>query len=306
MQVPCYRMTIIPYFCRLKYNPNCFHFMKKEIYLVLVFLLTISCAAKAQFAKPLPQTNTKVANTDANYHLGILGGFNATRLFGVEQSVQQPVFPFEKDSVMRSMLNHGLAGIVVERRLGENNAIGIEAIYANRWTVLESTASEKHNQIERDDPLSTQLYKNYSIQNTFLYREVFVQVPLKHYFLGSNSKVRPYALIAPRFSFPISGEKTTTKTELDANNDPVSVADTQTDSIPGATLSKWDVGAVAGIGVQFRVDIGSYYMLLNMDASAHYAFLNKPNIGNATAKLTLLFPLKGLSRGACKSWGEYD
>ena len=280
--------------------------MKKKFHLVLAFLLTLSCAAKAQFAKSLPQTNTKVANTDANYYLGIIGGFNATHMFGVEQSIQQPVFPFEQDSIMGSMLKHGLAGIVVERRLGENNAIGIEAVFANRWTVLGSTASERHISSERDNPLSHQLYRNYSIQETVFYREIFVQVPLKQYFLGSDSKVRPYVFIAPRFSIPIAGEKTTTKTELDDNNNPVGVSDTQIDSIPGETIGKWNVGAAAGLGVQFRVDIGSYYLLLNLDASAHYAFLNKPNIGNATAKLTLLFPLKRLSRGACQSWGEYD
>ena len=103
-------------------------------------------------------------------------------------------------------------------------------------------------------------------------------------------------------------------------------------NITGQNMRGWNVGLVAGAGVRFKVNLGNYYLLLKLDASAHAAVVNSfskdENNGDseivigaayidpylmqkrfntdASVKLTLLFRLKKQLKGACMRWGEYD
>ena len=87
-----------------------------------------------------------------------------------------------------------------------------------------------------------------------------------------------------------------------------------------------------GAGVLYKVNVGNYYLLFRLDASAHAAVINSftseeihgesQNVvgagyidpyllgwrvnTDATVKLTLMFPLKKQLQGACIRWGEYD
>ena len=95
---------------------------------------------------------------------------------------------------------------------------------------------------------------------------------------------------------------------------------------------QFNVGLVLGAGVLYKVNVGNYYLLLRLDASAHAAVINSftseeihgesQNVvgagyidpyllgwrvnTDATVKLTLMFPLKKQLQGACIRWGEYD
>lgn len=285
--------------------------MRKNPFILLVSLLLLCSSANAQFAKALTQNNPAASNSEATYNVGLIGGMNVTRWFDWGRDFdqyEQPVFLFEKDAIMPSILNHGLAGIVVERKLGENNSVGIEALYANRWTMFSYdytyTEPVDHEQTDRDNP-SYHLVRNYHFQDSILYHEINIQVPLTHYFLGSESKVRPFVYVAPRFSLPLSGNKFWKK-QHQGNTD------YGIDTIPRQFMRSWNIGALAGAGVQFRVDLPNYYLLLRLDASCQFGILKEPvsegrrHIGDAAARFTLLFPLKKVEKGACLNWGEYD
>ena len=95
---------------------------------------------------------------------------------------------------------------------------------------------------------------------------------------------------------------------------------------------QFNVGLVLGAGVLYKVNVGNYYLLFRLDASAHAAVINSftseeihgesQNVvgagyidpyllgwrvnTDATVKLTLMFPLKKQLQGACIRWGEYD
>lgn len=297
--------------------------MKRQTFLFLALFLAASGVAKAQFAKPLRQANASALVHEANYSVGIVGGINATRWFmsGVT-NMEQPLFLFDNDSVFKSLRNHALAGIVVERRLGDYNSVGIEAMYAHRWTKMAY-----EYEVGGDDMggLMDPTDLTYRHQDSALYREITIQVPLTQYILGPDHKLRPFLFVAPRVSLPLDRHIIGRKQALTPAGSPIGSTINAADSLANLT-----VGAVAGVGLRYRIDVGSYYLLLKIDASCHFGLLNAhfaatPNstdagradtddsqtigprrIGNATAKLTLLFPLRKRNSDACRSWGEYD
>lgn len=287
--------------------------MKKASSILFAFMLLLAGSAKAQFAKALPQSHSGSSNSEANYNVGIIGGINATRWFdlgGSFTNFEQPVFLFDKNAILPSLLNHGLAGIVVERKLGDNNSIGIEAVYANRWNNLiceyRDPLNASHQQSDRANQINHQ-------QDSVLYHEINVQVPLTHYFIGHESKIRPYVFIAPRFSLPLLGTDYWQKYQIHSGNNPGAInTEYGFDTLPGQRIRPWNIGAVVGAGVQFRFDIANYYLLLRLDASCHWGFLKEPtsigqrHIGDAATRFTLLFPLKKSTKDACLNWGEYD
>lgn len=287
--------------------------MKKALTILFAFLILLAGSVKAQYAKSLPQTHLSGSNSEANYNVGIIGGINATRWFdwgGNFTNYEQPVFLLDKNAILPSLLNHGLAGIVVERKLGENNSIGIEALYARRCTNITydylSSIAIGHQQSDRTQTINHR-------QDSVFYHEINVQVPLTHYFLGSESKIRPYVFIAPRFSLPLFGTDYWQKYQVYSGSNLGTInIERGVDSLPGQRMRPWNIGAVAGAGVQFKLDIASYYLLLRLDASCHWGILKEPtsfgqrHIGDAAARFTLLFPLKKLTKDACLNWGEYD
>ena len=287
--------------------------MKKALTILFAFLMLLAGSSKAQFAKALPQANPAAANSDATYNIGIIGGINATRWFdwgGNFTNYEQPVFLFDKNAILPSLLNHGLAGIVVERKLGENNSIGIEALYANRWTNL---LYEYTRPTLIDTQQSDRAAQNHRWQDSVIYHEINVQVPLSHFFLSPESKIRPYAFVAPRFTLPLFGiSYSRNRQALFASHLGAGNADYVIDTLPGQSMRHWNIGAVAGVGIQFRFDIASYYLLLRLDASCQLGLIEEPSsfsrrhIGDAAARFTLLFPLKKLQKDACLNWGEYD
>lgn len=297
----------------------------KRTSILIILALCIGCGTTyAQFAKPLPQTHQNAALNEAKYNIGIVGGMSATRWFhfgGTETKYDQPYFLFDANKLFPSLLGHGLVGLVVERRLGDNNSVGIEALYANRSTMLS---------YDYELPVGIGQNKMFHRQDSLTYSEICLQIPITQYF--GNGIIKPYIFIAPRFTLPVAGKMHWQRRPL--ASDPQMAADTATVAMTAHNMKPWNVGAVVGAGVRFKVPISSYYLLLKLDASCHFGLFNtysdkeiagetdpsnvigashidpyllgKRHIGNATVKLTVMFPLSNPSKGACMNWGEYD
>ena len=46
------------------------------------------------------------------------------------------------------------------------------------------------------------------------------------------------------------------------------------DSLSARNMRRWNIGAVVGLGLQFRIPLGSYYFNTKIDASCHLGLLN--------------------------------
>lgn len=291
--------------------------MKKLSLLLFLTLLLLGNTATAQFRKPLQSRNT-IGPTEARYNIGITGGLTTTHWFhfvGTGTKYHQP-------------LNFGpIGGLVVERMFNSSSSIAVEGLFAMRNTHLD------YNVL--NFPVAINVNKDYYRQYDVDYMEVAVQVPLTYYF--SQGNIRPYVFVAPRFTLPLSGKMVWQKKEIldygmESEHYDEASATIDTVQMTGQNMRGWNVGLVAGAGVRFKVNLGNYYLLLKLDASAHAAVVNSfskdENNGDseivigaayidpylmqkrfntdASVKLTLLFPLKKQLKGACMRWGEYD
>ena len=215
----------------------------------------------------------------------------------------------------------------MERMFNSSSSIAVEGLFAMRNTHLD------YNVL--NFPVAINVNKDYYRQYDVDYMEVAVQVPLTYYF--SQGNIRPYVFVAPRFTLPLSGKMVWQKKEIldygmESEHYDEASATIDTVQMTGQNMRGWNVGLVAGAGVRFKVNLGNYYLLLKLDASAHAAVVNSfskdENNGDseivigaayidpylmqkrfntdASVKLTLLFPLKKQLKGACMRWGEYD
>ena len=288
--------------------------MKKTAYPLIAFLLFATSMVQAQFAKPLPEKQQS-SSSEARFNLGIISGVSATRWFyqgGTNPQYEQPYIMYSKldSTFFPNMLNNSLIGLMGEWEFSNYHTLGIEVAYAKRSTQLSYQTANGSN--------------TYNTQISIAYSELFVQIPLTQYLRPASKVFRPYIFIAPRITLPLKGTMGTLTTDA-------STLDTVTSQIVDfnkSNIRSWNIGAVAGLGMQFRINFNSsYYMMLKLDASYHYGLLNTygtqqavdengnpinpymlgtRHIGNATVKLSILFPLKKIQKDACKSWGEYD
>lgn len=316
--------------------------MKKTAFIILSLLL-IGTSVKAQFAKPLPVKQTVNTDSEATFSVGIIGGVSSTRWFyygGTETNYEQPFFLYAKESVFQNIFNNGMAGLIVEYKLSPHTAIGLEGLAANRSTMLsfnyELPDSIGHNSM-------------FHRQDSILYHEINIQVPFTYYITGQDGVVRPYVFVAPRVTIPFSGSFYFKHDRIDANGNPINsnLSIDEMVEMTAQNMSPWELGAVVGAGVLFKIKTGNYYFNVKLDASCHanllnvqldkdnelrFNFLNtfsqdeidglsqniigapsidptllgKRLIGDASVRLTLLFPLKKMLKDACNSWGEYD
>lgn len=254
--------------------------MKRLAYIFLISLIAVGGNVNAQFAKPLPKKQDPWA--EAQYSVGVIGGLSATRWFhtgGTNTVFNQPITTIATDSsFLTSALNNALAGITVQKKLGDYNAIGLDVIYANRNTEL-------HKMYFTPDSFnhSSKIHNYTSIQ----YSELLFQIPITQYFTNSTKAIRPYVFIAPRVTIPLQGAITLEKDTL-VNDSPVflphsagtnypsSQAMTSiSDSLSARNMSCWNIGAVVGLGLQLRIPLGSsYYFDTKLDASCHLGLLN--------------------------------
>lgn len=291
--------------------------MKKAYFLTLAILLIVGGTAKAQFNKPLLSSRT-FSSSEAKYNIGIIGGATTTHWLHFGGTRTHYHLP----------LNLGITGgIVVERMLNKNASVAIEGLYVSRTTKL--------NYEVLNFPVALNQNKDFFRQLDANYLEVNVQVPLTYYFGQANSNFRPYVFVAPRVTVPLGGELVWQKKEiLNYGTENQQYVDSSIDTVDmnAQNTRQWNVGLVAGVGVRYKITIGNYYLIAKADLSGHAAVINSFTseeihgesqnvIGagyidpyllgmrfntDATAKITILFPLKKQLKGACMRWGEYD
>ena len=254
--------------------------MKRLAYIFLILLLVIGGNTKAQFAKPLPKKQNPW--NEAQLSVGIIGGLSATRWLhqgGTNTVYDQPITTIALDSTfLSSALNNALAGITIQKKLGEYNAIGLDVIYANRNTELD------HNYVV---PNSLNSNSKIFVYNNVQYSELFFQIPITQYLTSSTNTVRPYLFIAPRVSIPLKGYTIQEQDTLSyvspnpssrfyQNSRASSNSQAVPDTIPFSSrnMRSWNIGAVAGLGVQFRIPLGNYYFDTKLDASCYLGLLN--------------------------------
>ena len=296
--------------------------MKKSSIIILFFLLTIGVAAQAQFNKPLQTARSRANSNEARYNIGLEGGLTST--YWVHFGGTKTHY--------RSPFNFGITGgLIVERMLNGNTSIALEGLYAMRNTQLHYEVLNFPVSLGEGPEHNKDFYRQFDAD----YQEVDIQVPLTRYL--SNGTIRPFVYVAPRVSIPLSGKMVWQKKEIleyGTENQHYSETGNTIDTVEfnAQNTRQFNVGLVLGAGVLYKLNVGNYYLLLKLDASAHAALINSFTseeihgesqnvIGagyidpyllgvrfntDATLKFTLMFPLKKQLQGACIRWGEYD
>lgn len=253
--------------------------MRRLAYIFLIPLFVIGGNVNAQFAKPLPQKQDSWA--EAQFSVGIIGGVSATRWLhqgGANTVFEQPLTTIALDSTfLTTALNNALVGITVQKKLGDYHAVGLDVIYANRNTEL----SNKYISSYSIDHHSIKIRDHSNIQ----YSELLFQIPITQYLTSSTKAIRPYIFIAPRVTIPLQGGIDLEKDSLvngspmffqnNTGTNPQSVQTPKiTDTLSARNMRRWNIGAVVGLGIQFRIPVGSYYFDTKLDASCHLGLLN--------------------------------
>lgn len=256
--------------------------MRRLAYIFLIPLFVIGGNVNAQFAKPLPKKQDSWS--EAQFSVGIIGGVSATRWIhqgGANTVFEQPLTTIALDSTfLTTALNNALVGITVQKKLGDYHAVGLDVIYANRNTEL----SNKYISSDSIDHHSIKIRDHSNIQ----YSELLFQIPITQYLTSSTKAIRPYIFIAPRVTIPLQGsidlEKDSFVTGFSMfsrNNTTDSLSAPQsipisntTDTLSARNMYRWNIGAVVGLGIQFRIPVGSYYFDTKLDASCHLGLLN--------------------------------
>ena len=295
--------------------------MKKAYFLILAALL-IGTTVQAQYNKALPSTRSQFYSNEAKYNIGLIGGATMTQWLHIGGTKTQYHHP----------LNFGIVGgLTLERKLQSNLSVGIEGLYAMRSTHLNYEVLNFPVSLGSGPEHNKDFYRQLDVT----YQEVNVQIPVTYYMGQGN--IRPFVYAALRASLPLSGKEIWQKKEIlnygtpDQHYSEVG-ATIDTVEMTAQNMRPWNVGLVAGVGVLFRINFSNYYFLIKADASYHSTIVNSFTneeihgdsqnvIGasyidpyllsyrlntDATARITILFPLKKQLKGACMRWGEYD
>ena len=291
--------------------------MKKSLLILFVSAFLLGNTAYAQFKKPLEDSNK--GPKEAKYNVGVVGGGTWTHWLHFGGTGTYYHQPFNVGPTF---------GVTVERMLSSDVSVAIEGMFTMRNTHLDY--------LVLNFPVAINVNKDFYRQYDANYNEINVQVPLTYYF--SRGKIRPYMFVAPRFTLPLSGKMTWQKKEiLGYGTDHEHYSDenvvNETVDMTAQNMRGWNIGAVVGGGVRFKIAIGDYYyFLVRVDGSLHGGFINSFSqeesngdsqvvIGAAyidpylmqrrfntdiTVKASVLFPIKKIPKGTCMRWGEYD
>jgi len=295
--------------------------MKKAYFLILAALL-IGTTVQAQYNKALPSSRSQFYSNEAKYNIGLIGGATMTQWLHIGGTKTQYHHP----------LNFGIVGgLTLERKLQSNLSVGIEGLYAMRNTHLNYEVLNFPVSLGSGPEHNKDFYRQLDVT----YQEVNVQIPVTYYMGQGN--IRPFVYAALRASLPLSGKEIWQKKEILNYGTPdqhysETGATIDTVEMTAQNMRPWNVGLVAGVGVLFRINFSNYYFLIKADASYHSTIVNSFTneeihgdsqnvIGasyidpyllsyrlntDATARITILFPLKKQLKGACMRWGEYD
>ena len=271
--------------------------MKKRMILLVFGLLSVA-SVQAQFAKPLKSRNFICRNT-SSFSVGLTGSFAANDLL--------------YSAVTKSMLRPYLAptfGLAAEWNTMRRVSVGLDVSYAMRGG---------------KEAFATEFLTSYTT-TTFariLYvmdlTGVEVRIPITYY-LGYSESFRPYLFVAPRFNLWLNGNLRWERTCDDASYPPL-VYETE---LNNATMTPYDISAMAGIGLCSRFLINQPQFFVKFDLSygisilsnfsqhevnedvtfqgwgdIEHEILGQRRLQNVEARLTLLLPFRNHLKDAC-------
>lgn len=307
---------------------------KKSNIILLVAIFLFGNTALAQFNKPLQSSNTMFYSNQAKYNIGIIGG--ATSTYWVHFGGTQTPY--------KSPFNIGIVGgLTLERMLKNDVSLGIEALYAMRNTQLNYEVLNFPIDIDHNVNYYRQfdaIYNEINVQVPLTYYFGQVSSNIRPYVFVAPRVTVPIGGNLIWQKMQIEGYGTENQHLIDAGKT------IDTVSLSAQNTWQWNIGLVAGVGVRFKINLGNYYIITKADLSAqaalaHFTFSNsgihasllnsftyeeqsgesQHVVGagyidpylvgmrintDATAKITILFPLKKQLKGACMNWGEYD
>lgn len=281
--------------------------MKKQPIILLCALFLICGSATAQFKKALPNTRGNGQVNDAKVNIGLLGGGNYTTWFHVHRLKAADWYLAN----YKPKLTFGyFGGIAVEYMLLPYQSVGLNVVYAQHNMGLKY--------LNENFPIGVDQYISRTYDLTANYRAIEAYVPVTFYINIGSKSLKPYFYVAPRASYILDGQMNYNRTDTDADGHTTTHSPEQ---VPFDTTNykKFNIGATAGVGTQFKINTANYYLLLKFDLSANanfiqtytkYDLMNEFNYmrysADAYATLTFMLPIKKRLIGACVKWGKYD
>lgn len=271
--------------------------MKKSLLILLLGLLP-AVVCEAQFAKPLPRRSAELRDAHP-FSVGLTGSYAANDMYYTALS-QSRLVPYHAPAF----------GLAVEWNAMNGFAMGFDAAYALRGT-CEAFATEFQTSFT-----SVAVSR---VDYALSVRGVELRIPLSYY-LGDGGVVRPYVYVAPRFDLWLGGALRWERSYDDEAYPPV-VYEKELDA---ASLSPYDLGLVAGLGLCGRVAVGHSWFFLKFDLSygmsvlsdfserevggdvvfqgwgdIGHEVLGERYLRDVEARLTLLVPLRKPLKDAC-------
>ena len=271
--------------------------MKKRVLILMIALLSVA-SVQAQFAKPLKSKSLICRNTSP-FSIGITGSFAANDML--------------YSAVSKAKLNPYLAptgGLAFEWNTMQRVSVGLDASYAMRGT----------NEVFATEFLTSYTTTTFArVDYAMRMNAVEVRIPITWY-LGYGETFRPYLYVAPRFDVWLNGDLRWERTYDDASYNPV----TYESELNKATITPYDLSAVAGVGICSRIMVKQTRLFLKFDLSYGMSVLNnfspqevdetvtfqgwgdiehetlgQRRLQNVEARVTLLLPLRNHLKDAC-------
>ena len=271
--------------------------MKKRMILLVIGLLSVA-SVQAQHAKPLKNRNFICRNTSP-FSVGLTGCFAANDMMysAVKKAILSPCFA-------------PTFGLAFEWNTMRRVSVGLDASYAMRGS----------NEVFATEFLTSYTTSTFArIHYAMRMNAVEFRLPLTYY-IGYDEIFRPYIYVAPRFDLWLNGNLRWERTYDDASYPPL-VYETKLDN---ATMTPYDISAVAGIGICSRIMLNrtqlfvkfdlSYGLSILSDFSQHevnedvtfqgwgdieHETLGQRRLQDVEARLTLLLPFRNHLRDAC-------
>lgn len=269
-------------------------------------LAMLSTVAYAQFRKALPSGRSIGQQHDATVNIGLLGGTNFTYWYHAPHPHADDWYLCNYEPQFRMGY---FGGITMEFMVSNSFSIGINAVYNQHNLRMQYTNDHFPSQWDNAQQEIVFIQRTYLLEAE--YRTIELYLPLTYYHTLSLTKnIKPYVYVAPRASYTIDGTMRLRKTDLSpSNTQPIPYS---SESTSFSDTFRINYGATLGLGIQFKIDLDSYYMLMKLDVSANVYLrqtFNKQDLLNefnykryftdAQATFTFMLPMKKQLKDAC-------
>lgn len=287
--------------------------MNKKHILAICLLSLISVSASAQFKKPLSSQRDKILSSEARLNVGVFGGGTFTTWMHINSAEASNWYLANYHPQVGLDKIGFFGGVAVEYMYGLNQSIGLNVLYAQHNMGIGYT--NKHFPTGIDQYVR----RDYDLEASYSAIEGYV--PFTFYFPADSKRtILPYVYIAPRVSYILDGGFMSYKrTDYDIQSLDTLKFTSSSSLINDSTFKMLNVGAMLGVGSQFRISASNYYFIFKVDLSANMygistftetdlqnEFNHLRYNGDAHLTVTFMLPIKKRLQGACMKWGEYD